>query len=222
MTEAVHSINHKGYTIDIFPDNDVENPLMEDSGMPTLVLHRQAERHFGWTTDQEWGERLNDALDEIAGRGVVTHLYGPGGALDIVSRWMRVCYGISTVMPVSAMQHSGTTVYLGSGRHWEDTGGWDSGWIGWLFVTPEQLAQWGTTPVARVEEAIRGAFKAFAAWVEGDCYGYTITAPDGEEIDSCWGYYGSECFEEPDGWVLQECREVIDHHIGPVLFEMAG
>lgn len=28
------------------------------------------------------------------------------------------------------------------------------------------------------------------AWAEGDCFGYCVLDPSGNEIDSCWGYYG--------------------------------
>jgi hypothetical protein len=108
-----------------------------------VVLHERAERHFGWTTDKEWIGRLDQALDAIRERGVTRNMYGPGGALEIVNRWLKVAHGIPVVLPVSATDHSGVAVYLGNGEHPHDPGGWDSGWIGFLFVTRERATQWG-------------------------------------------------------------------------------
>lgn len=206
VLEAVDTIDYHGYTIAIHYDEDAGNPLKEFDSEPTLVLHRKAERHLGWTNDTDWAERLNDALDELNKRHPLS------ACLGIIARWMRVFHSVPVVLPIGAIDHSGVEVYLGDQHHWMDPGGWDSGWIGWMFATREQLAKWGTPP-DRIKEAITGSFEQFAAWVAGDVYGYIITGPDGEQLDSCWGFYGSETFEEPDGDALAECKSIIDAHI---------
>jgi hypothetical protein len=32
----------------------------------------------------------------------------------------------------------------------------------------------------------------FGAWVFGDCYGFVIESPEGESLDSCWGFVGDD------------------------------
>lgn len=213
--EHLDCISHRRYRIEIIADEDAGNPFTEWDGAPTLVLHNKAERNFGWSTDKGWIAVLEEALDQIAERGIVKNMYGPGGALEIVNRWLRVAHGIPVVLTVSAIEHSGTAVYLGASALPADLGGWDSGWIGWLFATREQINQWGCKDKApgEIEQSLRDSFTEFAAWVAGDVVGYRIFDPDGVEVESCYGFYGSDCMAEPDGWALAQCKELIDHDI---------
>lgn len=197
--DAVETLDIDGYTVEIHYDDDPVNPLKEFDGQPTLVLHDKAESHFGWTNDDDWHRKLNCALEDIAERGHTKGLHGPRGALAVLNRWMRAYHGIQVVLPVGAGEHSGTWAYLGDGASLGDAGGWDSGWVGWLFATPQQLAEWngpGRLSDERVTETLEASFKEFADWVSGACYGYIATNPDGEEIGSSWGYYGSESYDE--------------------------
>ena len=36
---------------------------------------------------------------------------------------------------------------------------------------------------------LEGEIKTYAQWSEGQVYGYTVTDPNGNEIDACWGFY---------------------------------
>jgi hypothetical protein len=46
------------------------------------------------------------------------------------------------------------------------------------------------------EAACKSQLAEYAAWCVGDVFGYTVTTQDGEEIDSCWGYYGNDSYAE--------------------------
>lgn len=187
-----------GYKVEIHYDEDATNPMKDDESGPTLVLHDKAEKHFGWTTDDDWHRKLNCALEDILDRGHTKDLHGERGALAVLNRWMRAYHGIRVVLPVGAGQHSGTWAYVGDHEHFSDSGGWDSGWVGWLFVTPEQAQLWydGNPTEEQLIDGLRGHFKEFSSWVEGSTYGYVVKDPQGEEIDSCWGFYGSETYDE--------------------------
>jgi hypothetical protein len=210
--EILDTIKYREYRIEVFI-SEAENPLEEDEFAPMLVLHERAERHFGWSTDKEWPTRLEGALDAIYQRGVTKKLWGPSGAMSIVNRWLRVAHGMRVVLPVSAIEHSGVAVYLGNTEHPMDPGGWDSGWIGWLLVGPEQVKGWGQNDDVKLLEGAKASFDEFAAWVSGDIVGYRIFNPDDEIIDEAHGLYGSDCFTEPTGWALIECRDIIDTDI---------
>lgn len=209
-------IEYNGFRIEIFFDEHAENPLTEyDTGV-TLVLQEQAERHFGWSTDKDWVPRLQEALEKIRRHGVVKNLYGPGGALSIVNRWLKVAHGMPVVMPVSAYEHSGVLVYLGNANHWSDPQGWDSGWIGWLLVTADDRAKiWGDMEPVKILEGAKAAFDEFAAWVCGDVAWYRILDPDRVEIDlegRGTVYCANDAFSE-SGWERQEAKDAIDAHI---------
>jgi hypothetical protein len=210
--EPIDTIEYQGYTIEVVPMMGFdESPWADDEFAPSLVLHDNAERRFGWTTDHEWKTRLTGALDDIAERGVTKKLYGPGGALEIVNRWAKVAYGVKVILPISAIDHSGVAVYLGSGAHAHDPGGWDSGWIGWIILTAEKAAEWGGNDIAELTAQVRASFEDFAAWVEGDVVGYRIVDPDGDEVGSCWGFYGAtKCFAEHTGYAREMAQAEID------------
>lgn len=52
---------------------------------------------------------------------------------------------------------------------------------------------------------LKGEVNTYNQWVNGEVYGYVITK-DGEEVDSCWGYYGYDHCED-------EAKYSVDHII---------
>ncbi len=40
------------------------------------------------------------------------------------------------------------------------------------------------------------AVEQYSRYIEGECYGYTVTSPSGEELDSCWGFIGWDYAKE--------------------------
>lgn len=204
--DAIETIDYRGYSIQVIPDDDAENPFEDGDYMPTLVLHDKAQRRFGWTSDKDWGRRLNEALGELNQRHPLPV------CLAIIDRWMRIFHGTSAVFPVAVYEHSGTAVYIGQSAHFLDPGGWDSGWVGWFFATREQIEAWGT-PAGLVDQSVVDSFDIFKAWVEGDCYWWRIFTPDGEDVESCSGYYGFDQFRNHDGYPISECKAIIDAHI---------
>lgn len=73
-------------------------------------------------------------------------------------------------------------------------------------TTPE-LCKYVGTPWDRAAEALAGSIETFKQWAEGDVYGFVIEewtgacaceecdAGEWVETDSCWGFYGSDPFE---------------------------
>lgn len=82
----------------------------------------------------------------------------------------------------------------------------------WIFVKAdktdlERLAE-VNQPADRVEpRAVRDRCIAlYEQWAQGDIWGFVIQDSDGEQLDSCWGYYGtddciSQAKESADGLV---------------------
>lgn len=96
-------------------------------------------------------------------------------------------------LPLYLMDHGGLSI---STRDFYDR--WDSGLVGCIYVTrSDVLLEYG---VKRMTHAIKSkAIKVLEAEVEvynyylqGNVYGYRLLGNDGEEQDSCWGFYGPD------------------------------
>lgn len=125
---------------------------------------------------------------------------------DVV--WMR---------RIRMYDHSGIALSLGTSYPFNDA--WDSGWVGYIFLTREDiLKNYGCKRIGKkvLERAIKCAeaeFDEYDAYVRGEVYGYRVVVDDGSEddgteIDSCWGYFGDagrKC-------MLEDAKGSIDYY----------
>jgi hypothetical protein len=103
------------------------------------------------------------------------------------------------VLPVYMYDHSGTTI---------NTTGfscpWDSGQIGIIYISRrDAVKEWGKklctqTVAERARKCLKGEIETLDQYITGSVYGYCAYNPDGQQTDSCWGFYGSieECLAE--------------------------
>lgn len=95
---------------------------------------------------------------------------------------------VVVALPLALLDHSG--LWLKVGRSFRcDPGGWDTSRVGYAYVTEERLELVGS-PRDRTEEILRAELGEYGAYISGDVYGYVVKDPDGEVVDSCWGFYG--------------------------------
>lgn len=72
---------------------------------------------------------------------------------------------------------------------------WDSGKLGFIFVTKEDVRDeygWKLITQARKEKIfsyLEGEVETYHHFVSGDVWGFVVEE-DGDEVDSCWGFYG--------------------------------
>lgn len=108
-------------------------------------------------------------------------------------------------LPVYMYKHSGVAV---STAPFADA--WDSGQIGWIIFSKEKAAKEFPGDVEeKALNAMRQTIDLWGAYLEGDVYGYITTDEDGDEIDSCWGFYGSEGRK----YMLKDAQENIECEI---------
>jgi len=76
---------------------------------------------------------------------------------------------------------------------------WDSGQVGWIIADEEAIKRVGMVfPEDKdkrredVERALRSEVESYSHYVNGDVFGYIIFDKDGNNIDSCWGFYGDD------------------------------
>jgi len=94
------------------------------------------------------------------------------------------------VFPLYVLDHSAVAFSIGYiNSPW---GHWDCGQIGWVVVTAEDAQKDNITSKNQAAEIIEDELETLTKWANGEVYGFVITGPDGNELDSCWGYYSIE------------------------------
>lgn len=101
----------------------------------------------------------------------------------------------SVMLPVYMYDHSGLALSTSP-----FSCPWDSGQLGIIYATPERVTELGVAP-EDVEAALRSEVVVYGQYVSGDVYGYrrlsrpvceTCGQVVEEELDSCWGFYGTD------------------------------
>lgn len=101
------------------------------------------------------------------------------------------------VLPLFLYNHSGismsTRSFIGRAHHAE----WDSGQVGWIYVEKEKIKKeygWKKLTKKRREKIIQyliGEVETYDNYLTGEVYGFMVEK-DGDDVDSCWGFYGDE------------------------------
>lgn len=191
--EALKTIEYKGYTTKIYPDHINESPREWDNLCEFHCWHREinlGDKDYNYNDDNK--ENLNEVL-KIAHR-----------QRDIV-------------LPLYIYQHSGVYLSLMSFYNQGLPQGhayFDSCQIGFVIIRRKKImeefapAQKILTVVAkkRAIKVAEGEVKTYTQYLNGDVYGYMITNTTGEDVESCWGFYGIEdC--------MQEAKSIVDYAV---------
>jgi hypothetical protein len=120
----------------------------------------------------------------------------------------------AVVLPLYLYDHSGITM---------NTRGfscpWDSGRVGIIYATRKDVREnYGVkrcteAVLARARELLEAEVKEYDRYLTGEIYGFRIEDPDGEDVDSCWGYY-----DEPSK-IIEEAKGIIDHVVAEAIKE---
>ncbi len=118
------------------------------------------------------------------------------------------------LLPVYMYEHSGIVLSTGAFGC-----PWDSGQVGYIHVSKEKLEKEGLTEEQAVK-ALKAEIEVYGQYVNGEVYGYVHLRRKAcgecghnidEDIDSCWGFYGSDWAEsgllEQAGINLDEWEE---------------
>lgn len=109
-------------------------------------------------------------------------------------------------LPIYMLEHSGISISTSPFGC-----PWDSGHIGWIYATIEEIEDVGLSNInipenkEKVIEILKTEIKEYDMYLRGQVYGYSIP-PD---IDSCWGFYGLP----EDSGLIEEAQFAIDHYI---------
>jgi hypothetical protein len=179
MGYTVKEIEYKGMNIEIQADEDPMNPRTEWDNI--CVFHIGHRRYGFGDENYNDGDSMRQAENEAVRNG------------DIV-------------LPLYMYDHSGITISLSP-----FSCPWDSGQVGFVQVPKKKIIEeFGKkifTPALkkRAMKIAEGEVKTLDDYLRGNVYGYVITDKDGEEIDSCWSFFG-----DYEKYLLDEAKGMID------------
>jgi len=93
-----------------------------------------------------------------------------------------------TVYPVYAYIHSGVRLGLSTAGMVDIP--WDVSLSGAALVTRDE------SEIPQPQEYAQAMIEEWNQYLSGDVYGYKIADAQGEDVDSCWGFYGQESCEQ--------------------------
>jgi hypothetical protein len=225
----VETINHKGLTIKLIPDQDAENPR-GDCNLGTMVCWH-GRYQLG---DEQPKDSPEDWLDEMAEKakpGLLARLqkelyaivdysgdkYGKAKNQYNERRAQAITKALDAaylMLPLYLMDHSGISMSTGS---FGDP--WDSGQVGWIWMTRKTaIENWGKAKLtkavrAQALESLKSEVEVYDQYLTGDVYGYVVEDEDGTDVDSCWGFFGldyarGEAVNAADSHLAREARNL--------------
>lgn len=112
------------------------------------------------------------------------------------------------ILPLFLFDHSGITIRTTSEQFRAcDGAGWDWGQVGFIFITRNKINEEYGEHCGRtneqIEEYLRNEVALYDQYLTGDVYGFILRDKPcehcddetGDELDSCWGFFGSDPLE---------------------------
>jgi hypothetical protein len=171
----IETIEHdSGLTSEIHVDEDPQSPRDWDNLGKLLLFER------GYSTLNELGSSRWHSSD-----------------FDELVKTLEEDYHGCLWLPVYKYEHGNVQYSTGD---FHDP--WDSGLVGLILAKREDIMKEYSCKVrvsakvkAQVYELLRNEVSTYSQYCNGEVYGY-IVKDDDEELDSCWGFFGSDYCEE--------------------------
>jgi len=160
-----------GQTLKIYVDNDPLNPRKEWDNLGTMICFNRR---------YDLGDPHNLRADEFS-------------SWDEIEEYLRREKDAVVILPLYIYDHSGIVM---------NTMGfncpWDSSQVGFIYVSKSKIEdEYGQDTRENrdiAQSVLEGEVVEYSKYLSGDAYGYKVFADEeeGEEVDSCWGFYEIE------------------------------
>ncbi len=208
MEEPLEVIEYREHKIEVWADDDPANPCTDwDMASKMVCWHRRYRLGHEQPREnpEEWLDyRLSEEYEDI-------DTWLSSASLDMK---LFLFSRHNLVIPLYLYDHGSISIstgsFIGRAHHAE----WDSGVVGWIYISHENiLKEWGEGGDVVTDQIMTQAIACLNAevrtynhYLTGEVYGFKIIMPNGEESDSCWGYYGSD----DKKYMIDECKAGID------------
>lgn len=198
MSYPAETEEYKGYTIKIYQDDEAESPRDWDNLGTMACNHRKYNLGDVQVTDEE------DFLLNLVDGDVYNQHYWDNE--DTGWLWKQAEKELCVILPLYLYDHSGITM-----RCTPFSCPWDSGQVGYTYVTKEQVRkEYNRKRITkklrdRVEKVLRQEVQTYNDYLTGNVWGYVIEDSEGNDVGSCWGFIGDW------DYVIQEAKSEIDY-----------
>ena len=195
----------------ILHDNDPCFSPREDEPLTTMVFwhreYRLGDEH-AWAPPPEFQKELAVSLDETAEHRIDYWENGNGwtqlSRLHKTDTWKYADEKITEIvnkvlekhviiLPLFLYDHGNLTLRSGSfGDFWNEHAD------GFVFITKEHARrEWGwktltKSRIKRIEGCLEADAEVYDQYISGEVFRFVVEDLDGEHVDSCWGFYGSD------------------------------
>jgi len=100
-------------------------------------------------------------------------------------------------LPLYLYDHSGITMSTGSFGC-----PWDSGQVGYIYITRAEYLeamQCKRVNKKKLYDYLRSEVETYDNYLTGEVYGYIVEDENGDNVDSCWSYFGDSKYALEDG-----------------------
>lgn len=185
MTEQEEKYRFAGCVIRLIQDQCcAENPRLDYDHLGKMIIFPSRNR----SAVNEWPHSDNVQEFESALRSLAWFVTKRDAMEDrcIVSmdHIFRCVNKHFVIRPIYMNEYAGDAFTSNS-----DVDNSDSGCGGLILIPASDLPAEGISRecAARVLE---GEVEEYSSWCAGECYGYVVENENGDELDSCWGFYG--------------------------------
>lgn len=210
--DVLETEEYKGVRINVYADDCPESPREWDNIGTMVCWHRnynlgdiQGKKEYG---DPE------DFLAKLAGvdyddeESELSKLSGT----ELVDALLAEVEKKHLIMPLFLYDHSGISMST-SNAGYPFTCKWDSGQVGWIYVTHEKLIKEYGEDLEHALKAgadyLEGEVETYTTYLEGEVYGFMIE-DDGDEFGGCWGFYG---YDNEKSGLMEHARDEVDCHL---------
>ena len=171
MSNLIESREHKGYTINIYPDDDPQDPRDFDNLGIMLCWHNR----------YDLGDEHSFKSDQFTGWN------------DVHDYIQKELEGI-IILPLYMYDHSGIGMSVSNSQYPYNCP-WDSGQVGFIYTTRAKILECYEVKrlsqdiITKAEKVLHAEVDIYHKYISGDVYGYTITGPGNVIHGSCWGFY---------------------------------
>ena len=210
MSYVKDRIEYRGHTITIADDQDPMNPRTEWDNAGTMVcwhsrynlgdVEYDSRKSRSVPMSKNYNEPI-DLLYELAGVYRDEYLEEHDDDMSGSELYAKIEERGIVILPLSLYDHSGITMYVGS-----PSCNWDSGYVGYIYMTKETRESNNWT-IEQAIECLKSEVEVYDNYLTGEVWRFIVEDSDGEEVDSCSGYYGDNGVKD----AIEEAKSIIDY-----------
>lgn len=218
---CAHEETGKYHHLRVVSDHDAENPRNDcNFGIMACVKHRNYELGDKEFTFSDGEEFMNNLAQEIDPTFEDTKDYWESGLgwqqcqnkhpgdfraagkmadERILARRSKIL-AKAVILPLYLYDHSGISMRTNTSYPFNCP--WDAGGAGIIYATPAMIREEYSCKTItkdrrnKVADLLQSEVETYDMYLTGDVYGCVIEDMYGDEVDACWGFFGSEYAKE--------------------------